>query len=111
MPDKDYTLADMLDASRKADLPEDRRKADLPEDRRKADLSESERDRIHQKLDELRDMIRDHIEDEKQIAPALNELIALWRASKIIAVFIAGAAALISTTWAAVVWIKEHVRL
>ena len=46
-----------------------------------------------------------------QIAPALNELIALWRASKIIAVFIAGAAVLISTTWAAVVWIKEHVRL
>ena len=86
-------------------------KADLPEVRRKANLSESERDRIHQKLDELRDMIRDHIEDEKQVAPALNELIALWRASKIITMFIAGAAALISTTWAAVVWIKEHVRL
>ena len=102
MPDKDYTLADMLDATHGVDS---------AEDRRKANLSESERDGIHQKLDELRDMIRDHIEDEKQIAPALNELIALWRASKIIAVFIAGAAALISTTWAAVVWIEEHVRL
>lgn len=95
-------LLGMLEASRKADL---------PEDRRKSDLSESERDRIHQKLDELRDIIRDHIEDGKQIAPALHELIALWKASKIIAVFVTSLAALVSTFWAAGVWVKEHVRL
>lgn len=78
------------------------------EDRRVGDLSEGERDRLHQKLDDLRDMLRDHIAEEKDIAPALRELVALWRASKVIGVFLTMAAAAISATWAAVAWMKDH---
>lgn len=81
------------------------------EDRRVGDLSEGERDRLHQKLDDLRDMLRDHIAEEKDIAPALRELVSLWRASKVIGVFLTMAAAAISATWAVAVWVKDHVKI
>lgn len=81
------------------------------EDRRVGELSEGERDRLHQKLDDLRDMLRDHIAEEKDIAPALRELVALWRASKVIGVFLTMSAAVVSAAWAAAVWVKEHIKL
>lgn len=81
------------------------------EDRRVGDLSEGERDRLHQKLDDLRDTLRDHIAEEKDIAPALRELVSLWRASKVIGVFLTMAAAAISATWAVAVWVKDHVKI
>lgn len=81
------------------------------EDRRVGELSEGERDRLHQKLDDLRDMLRDHIAEEKDIAPALRELVSLWRASKVIGVFLTMAAAAISATWAVAVWVKDHVKI
>lgn len=81
------------------------------EDRRVGELSEGERDRLHQKLDDLRDMLRDHIAEEQDIAPALRELVSLWRASKVIGVFLTMLAAVVSAAWAAAVWMKEHVKI
>lgn len=64
-------------------------------------------DRIEDLLKETSDVLLKHVAAEEQIKPALDELITLWRGSKIILPLIVslavGAAALVS-------WIKEHIR-
>ena len=61
-------------------------------------------------LFELRDAIKEHLTESKDIGPALKELVVLWKASKllgaIIAVFSAGVAGL----WSLFVWAKDHLK-
>lgn len=61
-------------------------------------------------LFELRDAIKEHLTESKDIGPALKELVVLWKASKllgaIIAFFAAGAAGL----WSLFVWAKDHLK-
>jgi hypothetical protein len=69
---------------------------------------------LHRRMDELlrmqiemRDRMNDHIARQSEIKPALDELVALWKGSKIIIpMLVAGATAV----WAVIAWAKEHVR-
>ena len=70
---------------------------------------------IHRRLDsqdklllEIRDTMTAHIAEEKSVKPALDELISLWKGSKILIPMIAGAAAMV---WAVISWSKDHIRL
>ena len=65
-------------------------------------------------LREIRDMIVGHIAEEKgqqkvdvPVAKALDEIVLLWRASKII---IPAAVAVAVGVWAFAAWWKEHFR-
>lgn len=71
-------------------------------------------DNLHRRMDkqdsmllEIRDTITSHIATEKEVKPALDELIALWKGSKILIPMLAGAAAMI---WAVIVWAKDHLK-
>ena len=70
---------------------------------------------IHRRLDtqdklllEIRDTMTAHIAEEKSVKPALDELISLWKGSKVLIPMLAGAAAMI---WAVISWSKDHIRL
>lgn len=59
-------------------------------------------------LSEIRDKIVSHIAEEAPTRKALEDLVVLWRGSKII---IPTLVAIIVTTWAGILWFKEHVKL
>ena len=70
---------------------------------------------LHRRLDtqdkllmEIRDTMTAHIAEEKSVKPALDELISLWKGSKILIPMLAGAAPMI---WAVISWSKDHIRL
>lgn len=70
---------------------------------------------LHRRMDsqdklllEIRDTMTAHIAEEKSVKPALDELISLWKGSKILIPMIAGAAAMV---WAVISWSKDHIRL
>lgn len=70
---------------------------------------------LHRRMDtqdklllEIRDTMTAHIAEEKAVKPALDELISLWKGSKILIPLLAGAAAMI---WAVISWSKDHIRL
>ena len=75
-------------------------------------------DNIHRRLSEqdailmeTRDLIRDHVAAEKDIAPALRELVGLWKASKLLGALAAMAAGAVASIWTLVAWAKDHVKL
>ena len=70
---------------------------------------------LHRRMDtqdklllEIRDTMTAHIAEEKSVKPALDELISLWKGSKILIPMLAGATAMI---WAVISWSKDHIRL
>ena len=70
---------------------------------------------LHRRMDsqdnmllEIRDKINAHIVDGDSIRPALDELVTLWKGSKLLIPILAGAAAMI---WAVIAWADKHVRL
>lgn len=69
---------------------------------------------IHRRMDsqdkmlrEIRDTMTAHIATEKEVKPAIDELVALWKGSKILIPILASAAAMV---WAVVSWAKDHVK-
>lgn len=54
---------------------------------------------------EIRDKINAHLVEEAHIRPALDELVSLWKGSKLIIPIITGIAAMI---WGIVSWSQEH---
>ena len=78
----------------------------------------AEIERLHTEIAEIRksqsemsDAIKLHIARSDDIAPALQELVSLWRASKVIGYLCTGLSALLASLWAAYLWVREHVRL
>jgi len=80
-------------------------------------MPENEIRNIHDRMDKqdillhsINDMLISHLATEKEMKPALDELVSLWRGSKVIsqilAAFIAGGAAL----WALFVWARDHIK-
>lgn len=59
---------------------------------------------------DLRDTIKDHITESKEIGPAIKELVTLWKASKILGAIFAAAAAALASMWSLFVWIKDHLK-
>ena len=66
---------------------------------------------IKKSISEMSNAISVHIARSDDIAPALQELVSLWRASKIIGYLCTGLAALLASLWAAYLWARDHVRL
>lgn len=69
---------------------------------------------IHRRMDtqdtmllEIRDKLNAHLASESEVKPALDELIALWKGSKILIPMLASAAAMV---WAVVTWAKDHIK-
>lgn len=70
-------------------------------------------DHIHRRLDkqdatldEVRDLIKCHISESTAIKPALEELVVLWRGSKVLLPILA---ALATSAWAFYTWAKDHI--
>lgn len=59
---------------------------------------------------DLRDTIKEHIIESKEIGPALRELVTLWRASKMLGAIFAAVAAAIAGLWSLFVWSKDHLK-
>ena len=72
-------------------------------------------EQLHRRMDtqdtilhEIHDKLVAHIAVEDEIRPALDELVALWKGSKVITRILTGAAAIGAMFWAIFVWAKEH---
>jgi len=57
--------------------------------------------------DDLLREIRDKVISQETMKPALEELVTLWKGSKIMIPMMASAAAMI---WAVVAWAKDHIK-
>lgn len=65
---------------------------------------------IHRRMDLQDDLlreIRDKVISQETMKPALEELVTLWKGSKIMIPLLASAAAMI---WAVVAWAKDHIK-
>ena len=69
---------------------------------------------LHQRMDsqdkmllEIRDTMTAHIATAKEVKPAIDELVALWKGSKILIPLLASAAAMV---WAVFAWAKDHIK-
>ena len=59
---------------------------------------------------DLRDTIKEHIIESKEIGPALRELVTLWKASKLLGAIFAASAAALASMWSLFVWTKDHLK-
>ena len=57
--------------------------------------------------DDLLREIRDKVISHENMKPALDELVALWKGSKILIPMMASAAAMV---WAVFAWAKDHIK-
>lgn len=80
-------------------------------------MPEAEIRNIHERLDkqdgmlkEIRDLIIGHLATEKEMKPALDELVSLWRGSKVISGILAAAIAGGAALWGLFVWAKDHLK-
>lgn len=85
---------------------------DGDERRQSADLI-----RLHERLDEQNKLLAEmdkkltaHLAAEEQLAPALADLVALWRGSKLIIPIIMGAGMLAGGLWGLISWTREHIK-
>ena len=65
---------------------------------------------IHRRMDIQDDLlreIRDKVISQETMKPALEELVTLWKGSKIMIPLLASAAAMI---WAVVAWAQDHIK-
>ena len=70
---------------------------------------------LHRRMDsqdkmllEIRDKVNAHVVESDQIRPALEELVTLWKGSKLLIPLLAAGAAMV---WAVIAWADKHVRL
>ena len=70
---------------------------------------------LHRRMDaqdkllmEIRDKMTAHLAAEEQVKPALDELVALWKGSKILIPILASCAAAL---WAVMAWAKDHIKV
>lgn len=61
-------------------------------------------------LTEIRDTIGSHIAVDREMKPALDELVSLWKGSKIISAIIAALFAAGAALYALFVWAKDHIK-
>ncbi len=61
-------------------------------------------------LFDLRDTIKEHLIESRDIGPALKELVTLWKASKLLGAIFAASAAGIAGLWSLFVWSKDHLK-
>ena len=64
-------------------------------------------DRQDEMLMEIRDKINAHLAESENMRPALDELVSMWKGSKLIIPIMSGMAAFIWGVWA---WGKDHIK-
>ena len=64
-------------------------------------------DKQDEMLLEIRDKINIHIAESDNMRPALEELVSMWRGSKLIIPIMSGMAAFIWAIWS---WGKDHIK-
>ena len=69
---------------------------------------------LHRRMDaqdkllvEIRDTVLAHIATEKEVKSAIDELVSLWKGSKILIPMLVSAAAM---SWALFAWAKDHLK-
>ena len=74
-------------------------------------------DNLHRRMDsqdalllDIRDTLVAHIATEASMKPSLDELVSLWKGSKVISVIIASLAAAGAGLWALFAWAKDHLK-
>lgn len=72
---------------------------------------------LHRRMDtqdalllEIRDKVVAHIAKESEMKPALDELVSLWKGSKVISRILATLCAFGAAVWALFVWAKDHIK-
>lgn len=70
---------------------------------------------LHRRMDsqdkmllEIDRKITAHVAESDTLRPALEELVSLWKGSKLLIPIMAGAAAML---WAIIAWAKDHIKL
>jgi len=74
-------------------------------------------DNLHRRMDsqdalllDIRDTLVAHIATEASMKPSLDELVSLWKGSKVISVIIAGLAAAGAGLVGLFAWAKDHIK-
>lgn len=72
---------------------------------------------LHRRMDkqdemllEIRDTITAHVAESEHIRPHLEELVALWRGSRLLVGIIGGVAVAIGAVWSLVTWAQAHLK-
>lgn len=72
---------------------------------------------LHHRMDtqdalllEIRDKLVSHLAVDKEMKPSLDELVSLWKGSKIISAILAALCAGGAVLWAAFVWARDHIK-
>lgn len=79
------------------------------EEKRVGDSAVNERiSRLEELLLEIRDSLTRHIAEGAAIKPALEELVTLWRGSKMMGLILSSFAAVLASLLAVIEWWKAH---
>lgn len=85
---------------------------------RRNKVSASELDNMHRRMDtqdellrEIRDKLVGHLAADEQVKPAIEELVAMWKGSKMAFRIISVVAIAMGGLWSLLVWAKDHVKL
>jgi hypothetical protein len=72
---------------------------------------------LHRRMDkqdemllQIHDKITSHIAESDQLRPHLEEVVLLWRGSRLMVSIVGGVAVVLGTLYAALVWAKEHIK-
>lgn len=83
----------------------------------KVDAERRNMDQITKRLDKQDEMLKSihdtllaHLTVDEEMKPALDELVSLWKGSKIISGIIAFICAAGAAVWALFVWAKDHIK-
>jgi len=61
-------------------------------------------------LKDIQEKLLTHLVVDKEMKPALDELVALWRGSKLLSAIILSFATLGGVLWGLIIWAKDHVK-
>lgn len=61
-------------------------------------------------LKEIRDTLVTHLAVDKEMKPSLDELVSLWKGSKVISAILAALFAFGAGVWALFSWAKDHIK-
>ncbi|MCC7310792.1 MAG: hypothetical protein IT510_06055 [Sulfuritalea sp.] len=61
-------------------------------------------------LVEIRNTLVSHLAVDKEMRPALDELVSLWKGSKVISAILAALFAAGAALWGLFVWAKDHIK-
>ena len=67
-------------------------------------------DRQDEMLLEIRDTITAHVAESEQLRPHLEEVVALWRGSRVLVGIIGGVAVVLGALWGVVTWAQSHIK-